>query len=83
MKTNTINARIEPHLKADAEAILKKLGLTSAEAIRLFYSQICLHEGLPFEVKIPNAETLAAIRDAEEGNTLKADSVDALFDELH
>ncbi len=53
-KDATINTRIEPELKAQAEKILQKVGLSSAEAIRLFYTQICLAKGLPFEVKIPD-----------------------------
>ena len=53
-KVATINTRIEPELKIAAESILHKVGLTSAEAVRLFYKQVCLHKGLPFEIKIPN-----------------------------
>ena len=53
-KTETLNARVEPALKNNAERILKKLGLSNAEAIRLFYTQICLNNGLPFRVNIPN-----------------------------
>ena len=46
-KVATINTRIEPALKVQAEAILHEVGLTSAEAIRLFYKQVCLQHGLP------------------------------------
>ena len=81
-KEATISTRIEPELKVKAEAILHKVGLTSAEAVRLFYKQICLQRGLPFSVKIPNKETIKAMREAETGKTHKAKSVDALFDEL-
>lgn len=81
-KTETLNARIEPALKANAERILKKLGLSNAEAIRLFYTQICLNQGLPFNVNIPNKTTLAAIHDADTGNTIRAKSVKELFDDL-
>lgn len=56
-KVATINTRIEPSVKIMAEAILNKIGLTSAEAIRIFYKQICLRHGIPFEVKIPNQKT--------------------------
>lgn len=81
-KVATINTRIEPKLKTQAEAILHKVGLTSAEAVRLFYMQVCLHKGLPFEVKIPNEETIKAMRDADKRKTHKAKSVDELFDNL-
>ena len=81
-KVATINTRIEPKLKAQAESILNKVGLTSAEAVRLFYMQVCLHKGLPFEVKIPNEETLKAMHDADKRKTHKAKSVEELFDNL-
>lgn len=81
-KIATVNARIEPKLKERAEIILHKVGLTSAEAVRLFYMQVCLHKGLPFEVKIPNEETIKAMHDVDKRKTHKAKSVDDLFDKL-
>lgn len=81
-KIATINTRIEPKLKTRAEAILRKVGLTSAEAVRLFYMQVCLNNGLPFEVKIPNKETIKAMQHADKRKTHKAKSVDELFDDL-
>ena len=67
-----INARIEPELKKKAEVILHKVGLTSAEAIRFFYTKICLNQGLPFSVKIPNKKTLKAMHYADIGKTYKS-----------
>lgn len=81
-KVATINARIEPKLKARAEAILHKVGLTSAEAVRLFYMQVCLNNGLPFDVKIPNKKTVNAMHNADKRKTHKASSVDELFEDL-
>ncbi len=81
-KIATVNTRIEPALKSKAENILQKVGLTSAEAVRLFYKQICLHNGLPFEIKIPNKTTLKAMHEADKGQTHKAKSVDELFEDL-
>ena len=59
-----IHARIEPKLKKSAERIFSEIGLSTTEAIRLFLKQVELHRGLPFSVSIPNAETLAAMREA-------------------
>jgi len=82
-KISTVNARIDPTLKLNAENILHKVGLTTAEAIRLFYSQICLQNGLPFAVKIPNKETIQAMRDADAGKNLRVcKNVKELFDDL-
>lgn len=81
-KAATINTRIESEIKIKAEKILHKVGLTSAEAVRLFYKQICLQNGLPFSVKIPNKVTLKAMREADLGKTHKAKSVKELFEDL-
>jgi DNA-damage-inducible protein J len=70
-KTGMIRARIDPDLKARAESILGDLGLNASDAIRLFYTQITLSDGLPFDVRIPNAETRKAIREARAGRGLK------------
>lgn len=82
-KTESIRARIEPELKHKVEAILEKLGLNQTEAIRLFYNQIVINEGLPFEVKIPNRETAKAIRDTEKGIGLTHyENVEDMFKDL-
>jgi len=70
-KSETIRARVEPTLKRDAEAVLKKIGLTSSEAITLFLTQVKLNEGLPFPVRIPNRQTRQAIKDAREGKKME------------
>ena len=81
-KVATVNTRIEPKLKNRAEAILRKVGLSSAEAVRLFYMQVCLYKGLPFEVKIPNKSTIKAMQNADKRKTHKAKNVDELFTNL-
>ena len=63
-KTAMIRARLEPDLKRDAETVFSTLGLSPTEAITLFYKQVTLHHGLPFEVRIPNAETREALEQA-------------------
>ena len=52
-KTDTVYMRIEPKLKANAEAVLSTLGLSPNEAITIFLKQVVLQKGLPFAVKIP------------------------------
>ena len=69
-KTETIRARVEAKLKADAEAVLDELGLTASDAIRLFYKQVALRRVLPFDVVIPNAATRKAMRDVVKGREL-------------
>ena len=80
MKTAMIHARIEPQMKQKAESILKKLGITPTEAIRIFYNQISLRKGLPFSVEVPNKLTQETMRKTEKGIDLQAfDSVDEMF----
>lgn len=69
-KKAMITTSVDPDLKADAEKVLSKLGISTTEAINIFLSQVRLRKGLPFDVKIPNKTTLKAMRDAEEGRNL-------------
>jgi len=69
-KTEQIQVRINPETKAAAEAVFAKLGIKPSEAVRMFYHQVELNQGLPFSLKIPNAETLQAIKDIEENRDL-------------
>ena len=81
-KAATINARIETSLKHQAEGILHSVGLSTAEAIRIFYTQICLKKGLPFEVTLPSAETMTAINELESGKGARYHSMDEVWSDL-
>ncbi len=70
-KEAMIRARTGFDLKNQVDGILEKLGLNSSSAINLFYKQIALHNGLPFDVRVPNAKTLKAMKDAKSGKTKK------------
>ena len=65
-KSVTVQARMEPELKEKADVILAALGINATTAITLFYSQIVRHRGIPLELKAPNEETLAAIRELKD-----------------
>ena len=52
--TTTVHTRMDTALKENVEVILAQLGLTSSDAIKLFYKQIELNGGLPFELKVPD-----------------------------
>jgi DNA-damage-inducible protein J len=70
-KSEMIRARVEPGLKHEAEAVLKKLGITPTEAITMFYRQVRLYRGLPFPVRIPNAATRKALQAARRGEDME------------
>jgi DNA-damage-inducible protein J len=67
-----INTRIDSTLKKKALKIFERLGLSEAEAIRLFYAQVDLHQGIPFPVRVPNAATLAAFEETQKPEKLPA-----------
>ena len=69
-KTATVRARVEPKLKAKAEVVLGRLGLSPTQAITLYYEQIIRQRAVPFAIALPNAATRRAMRDAEKGRHL-------------
>ena len=82
-KTATIQTRVDPVVKKNAQEILKKLNISMSEAISMYLSQITLHRGIPFEVKIPSDLTAKILTDSENGDNLHTvHSVDQLFEEL-
>ena len=82
-KTATIQTRVDPAVKHNAQIILNKLNISMSEAISMYLSQIALQRGIPFEIKIPNEITAKTLTDSgNEKNLHKVDSVDELFEEL-
>jgi len=82
VKTATARARIRPDIKSEAESIIHDLGLSVSTAFELFYRQIIMNRGLPFDVRIPNKTTLKAIENARKGRGEKFATPDALFKDL-
>ncbi len=74
MQTQIVNARIDSQLKKEVDGILAQIGLTGPEAIRLFYTQVRNHRGIPFQLTVreePNKETRQAIQNALDGKNLE------------
>ena len=82
IKSAMVRARIAPELKTKAEMYFDMLGLSTTQAITLFFKQVELHHGLPFEIKIPNDETLKAIQEIEKGGGKTFKNADGLFKHL-
>jgi DNA-damage-inducible protein J len=80
--TDIVRARIDHATKERASAALADMGLTVSDAIRLLMLRIADERRLPFEVKVPNAETRAAIAELDAGKGKKFDSVEALMADL-
>jgi len=82
-KSETIRARIEPDLKHEVEEILSELGLNPTTAINIFYHQVKLQKGLPFNVNIPNKVTLKTLKDTDANkNIIRCKDKEDLFEKL-
>lgn len=82
LKTTDVRSRIEPELKDRASEVLAECGLNLSDAIRLFLRQVVAQQGLPFEVRTPNAVTVAAMKEARSMGKARFGAAQELFDDL-
>lgn len=80
---DVVRARIDTGLKKEATAVLSAMGLSVSDAIRLMLVRVVSDKALPFDVRIPNAETQAAMRDIQQGKVKRFDSIEALMADLN
>jgi DNA-damage-inducible protein J len=84
-QTSMLHVRVDETTKAQATEALEAMGLTMTEAIRLFLHQVVVSQSLPLELKVPNAETQAAMKEARTAMAARRKrfaTADALFDDL-
>lgn len=82
-KEAMIRARIEPALKNEVEDIFQELGLSITDAITLFYKQVQLNRGLPFEVRLPNKTILKTFEDTDaDRNIVRSKNAQEMFEKL-
>jgi DNA-damage-inducible protein J len=82
-KSAMVRARLEPDLKDHAEAVFHNLGLNATQAITMFYKQVELRKGLPFDVAIPTTTTLRTFKATdEERDLIICKDADDMFDKL-
>ena len=81
--TAVVRARIDESTKRKASKALADMGLSISDAIRLLLVRVAADEAMPFEVKVPNAETLAAMAELKRGEGKSFDSVEALMADLN
>jgi DNA-damage-inducible protein J len=83
IKSATVRARIEPKLKHDVEHLFHDLGLSTTDAINIFYRQVKLRNGLPFPVIVPNETTKKVFQDTDAGeNIIRCANTDEMFEKL-
>jgi DNA-damage-inducible protein J len=80
MQTEVIRTRIDPQIKKQAAKVMKSMGLTMSDGMRLFLYQVVQEKKLPFKVKAFNAATLAAL-EASESHDLEPISKEDLLNE--
>ena len=83
IKNSVVRARIDAPTKAEASAILATIGLTLSDAVRLMLKRVVAEKTLPFELLIPNSETIEAIKAGRHGELVTVGSLDSLFRNLN
>lgn len=78
-----VQTRINKEVKEEATTVLAAMGLTVSEAVRLLLMRIAHDKTLPFEPLVPNKTTIAAMREARAGRTIKHKNAKALMADLH
>lgn len=77
-----VRARIDAKVKVRAAEVLEKMGLTVSDAFRLLLIKVAAEKKLPFEIHTPNAESIAAMQEADRGEGRKFESAEQLLKEL-
>jgi len=74
----TTSIKLDKKVKANAKIIFKELGITMGDAVNMFLCQVNLHQGMPFEVRIPNKVTKTVIDESKQGINVSDFSLDEL-----
>ena len=83
MANQLVRVRVDKEIKDEAAVVLAAMGLTVSDAVRLLLTRVARERELPFAPLVPNAETIAAMKEARTGNLPKFDDVQSLLDDLH
>jgi len=82
-KTAMVRARVEPGLKHHAEGVFHRLGINATQAISMFYRQVALRGGLPFDVVIPKNTTKKTFQATDAGlDLIVCEGADDMFKKL-
>ena len=84
-QSSMLHIRIDDETKTQATEALAAMGLSMSDAVRIFLKRVVNDQAFPLELKVPNAETRAAMEEARammKARQARFESADALFDEL-
>ena len=82
MSSGVLKLRLEQSLKEEANLLAKSMGITLSDVVRMFLVKFVNEQKIPFEVSIPNRQTIKAIKDVEKGHTVKVKSLSSLIEEI-
>lgn len=83
MTNQLVQARVNADIKEEASVVLAAMGLSVSDAVRLLLTRVAREKALPFAPLVPNAETIAAMKEARAGNLAQFGDVESLLDDLH
>jgi DNA-damage-inducible protein J len=78
-----VRARVNESIKQEASIVLEAMGLTVSDAFRIMLTRVANEKALPFEPLVPNAKTIAAMKEARAGKLKSFNSIDALMADLN
>ena len=81
--SSMVHIRVDGKVKAKASKTLASMGLTVSDAVRLMLTRVAVENALPFEVRVPNRATAAAIEAGERGEVSRAANVAAMMADLN
>ena len=82
MSTTMVHVRVDEKTKQRATKTLSAMGISVSDAVRMMLIRVVAEKALPFDVKVPNATTVKAMRAADKGQGKRHKSTDALFKDL-
>ena len=83
MATTMVHIRVDEQVKAQAAEALASMGLSVSDVVRMMLVRVAAEKALPFEIRVPNAETVAAMRELDEGLGKRFDTVEDLMADLN
>ena len=83
MANHLVQARVDREVKEEAAVVLAAMGLTLSDAVRLLLTRVAREKALPFAPLVPNAETVAAMKEARAGKLPRFNDVQGLLNDLH
>jgi DNA-damage-inducible protein J len=82
MATTMVHIRVDQKMKQRATKTLAAMGMSMSDAVRMLLVRVVAEKALPFDVKVPNATTVKAMRASDKGQGKRHKSADAMFENL-